>query len=304
MNALSTSKRKILLLIGATPFWGITPAAYSSKSTTQASPAINLDCIKQLQAIESDVQGRLGISALNTENGQLLEYRADERFPMASTSKFIIASAILHKSISEPDLLDKHIAYTEQDLVPWSPITEKQIKQGMSIEDLCYASMTLSDNTAANLLMRILGGPQAVTAYARSIGDYAFNLTRWEPDLNSAIPGDIRDTTTPAAMMMSLKRLALENTLLPNIQRLKLLYWLKMCATANDSTRAALPPRWIAGNKTGGGAYGTTNDIAFFCPPEQKPWAVALYFTQKDKDAKARKDVLVQATHIIINSLL
>lgn len=231
-----------------------------------------------------------------------IQYRANERFPLCSTFKFMIVSAVLKQSMISDDLLDQHITFTEEKLIPWSPITEKRTAEGMSVLELCAAALQHSDNTAANLLIRLLDGPEAVTRFARSIGDDAFRLDRWEPELNSAIPGDLRDTTTPAAMEKSLQRLALGDILAPELRE-QLQIWLKGNTTGKASIQAGVPKGWIVGDKTGSGSYGSTNDIAVLWPPQGAPVIVAIYFTQNEKDAPARRDVLAAATKALIGEL-
>ena len=166
--------------------------------------------------------------------------------------------------------MQQRIKYQQRDLVTYSPITEQHVKDGMTVAALCAAAMQYSDNTASNLLMKILGGPEAVTAFARSIGDRQFRLDRWETALNSSIPGDRRDTSTPNAMGQSLQRLALGNALEPHLQA-QLQAWLRGNTTGAARIRAGVPADWQVGDKTGTGDYGTANDIAVLWPPRRSP---------------------------------
>lgn len=257
---------------------------------------------KKLAQLEAASGGRIGLSALDTGTGKYVRYRADERFPFCSTFKAILASAVLKQSMTDDRLMDRHISYKKEDLVSWSPVTEKYVAGGMSVSELCAATLQTSDNTAANLLLELMGGPEAVTAFARSIGDDAFTLNRWETELNSAIPGDIRDTTTPAAMEKSLGLLVLGDVLGPP-QREQLQLWLQGNTTGAASIRAGVPQGWVVGDKTGSGSYGTTNDIAVLWPPNGAPVVLAIYFTQNEKDASARKDVLAEVTRLVVDEL-
>jgi beta-lactamase class A len=153
-----------------------------------------------LKVLESASGGRLGVSAINTANHAEIQYRQNERFPFCSTSKVMGVAAILQESTKKPNLLQQRIHYKQDDLVTYSPITEQHFRDGMTVGQLCEATLTASDNTAINLLMKILGGPKSVTLFARSIENYSFRLNRWEPDLNTAIPNDPRDTTSPMAI--------------------------------------------------------------------------------------------------------
>jgi beta-lactamase class A len=253
-------------------------------------------------ALENEMGGRLGISAINLANGKQTGHRAGERFPMCSTFKAIVAAAILQRSASDPSLLKRRVQYTEKDMVSHAPVTRPNIAKGMTVEELCAAMVQYSDNPAANLLMKILGGPEGVTAFARSIGDTAFRLDRWETELNSAIPGDPRDTTTPLAMMRSLQSLVLDNALAePQQQQLK--EWLVGNTTGGALIRAGTPAGWLVGDKTGGGAYGARNDIGVIWPGDQPPLVIAIYTAHDTKDAKYREDIIARATSAAITIL-
>jgi len=255
---------------------------------------------EKLAQLEVSVGGRIGISAINTANNTQLQYRAEERFPFCSTAKVMVVSAILKQSMTDSHFLQQKIMYKKEDLVVYSPITEKHLDEGMTISELGAATMTQSDNTAMNLLVKKLGGLKTITTFAHSIGDNAFRLDRWEPELNSAIPGDLRDTTTPAAMEKSLQQLAFGNAL-ASPQREQLQTWLKNNTTGNFRIRAGVPKDWLVGDKTGTGDYGTTNDIGIIWPPKCSPIVVAIYFTQSKKEATPRNDVIASAMQMLIN---
>ena len=257
---------------------------------------------KQLEVIEKELDGRLGVFALDTGSGAQLAYRAGERFPFCSTFKVIAASAILEKSVRVPGLLQQRIVYTKKDLVTYSPITEKHVGAGMTIAELCAAAIQYSDNTAANLLIANLGGTDAVTAFARSIGDTEFRLDRWETELNSAIPGDPRDTTTPMAMGRSLNRLTLGDALRTE-QRTQLCDWLLGNTTGATRIKAGLSADWKIGDKTGTGDYGTANDVGVVWPVGRAPVIVAIYTTRNGKDAAPRSDTIAAASRVVVDWL-
>lgn len=255
----------------------------------------------RLAELEKKMGGRLGVSALNTANAHRIDFRADERFPVCSTFKLILAGAILQHSVQDAALLQKTIRYSNSDLVAWSPLTEKHIANGMSIAALCAAALQYSDNTAANLLMKELGGPAAVTAYARGIGNTSFRLDRWETELNSAIPGDPRDTATPASMADSLRVLTLGDAL-PSSQRTQLNEWMLGNTTGAKRIQAGIPADWKVGDKTGTGAYGSANDIGILWPPGKKPIVLAIYHTQNEAQAEANNAIIAAAAHIVVAS--
>ncbi|APA89734.1 class A beta-lactamase (plasmid) [Paraburkholderia sprentiae WSM5005] len=291
----SSVRRALLLAVASVPFTGAcTLGSDSTRGFTEAQ--------RRLGALESATGGRLGVAALNTADGTQVQHRADERFPFCSTFKVMAASAILKRSETENGLRRQHIAYTKDELVAYSPITAEHAGTGMTVSELCAAALQHSDNTAGNLLIKMLGGPAAVTAFARSIGDDPFRLDRWETELNTAIPGDPRDTTTPAAMAGSLQRLALGDAL-GAPERAMLIEWMRGNTTGAAKIRAGVPAAWSVADKTGGGDYGTTNDIAVMWPPGKPPIVLAVYFTQPDKDAPVRNDVVATAARIVAETL-
>ncbi|MDQ2989258.1 MAG: class A beta-lactamase [Pseudomonadota bacterium] len=251
---------------------------------------------RDIQRIETASGGRLGVAAFDTGRQVQLSYRGEERFPMCSTFKVLASSSILARG---PALLSKRIHYTKADLVPYAPVTELHLVDGMTNAELCAAAVQRSDNAAANLLMKQLGGPAGVTAFARSLGDEMFRLDRWEPELNSATPGDPRDTTTPVAMMRTLQKLALGDTLAPAARKL-LVDWMLSSPTGTERIRAGVPAGWKVADKTGSGSHGSTNTIAVLYPPAKTPIVIAVYFTQSPKQ---RSDVVAAAARAVVAAL-
>lgn len=283
----------------------LTLSALSGVSDYGFATATDASLQIALQNIEQKYQGRLGLTAilakqeLDSTETQVLEYRGQERFPFCSTFKVLVASAILKRHEREPQLLKEVIKITEKDLVSWAPITEEYVGKSVSISRLCAAAIQHSDNTAANLLMKKLGGLEAINQWARTLGDQAFRLDRWETELNSAIPNDERDTTTPNAMARDLYQLCLGQAL-NSASRQQLNDWLIHNTTGNQRIRAALPPSWRVGDKTGTGAYGSTNDIAVIWPTAAPPFILAIYFTQAEVNSKARNEVMVEASKLVL----
>ncbi|WP_407918614.1 class A beta-lactamase [Solidesulfovibrio fructosivorans] len=268
-----------------------------------AAAAGDASLTRQIASLEQRAHGHLGVALLNASGALAFTYRGQERFPFCSTFKFLVAAAVLQKSLADPALLDTRIRYGEGDLLSYAPVTRKNVARGMTVAELCAAALQVSDNTAANLLIRQLGGTRAVNAFARSLGDTAFRLDHLEPDLNAAIPGDPHDTSTPEAMARSMREIALGKVLGP-AQRDRFVAWIKGNTTGDTSIRAGVPPGWTVGDKTGGGAYGTSNDVAVIWPPHGKPIVLAIYFTQQQKDAPARRDVLADAARLVVKHFL
>jgi beta-lactamase class A len=285
-------RRALMLALAYAPLARAADLLDNAPAATPVAPA------GQLARLEAASGGRLGVAAFNTADGRQLMQRADERFPMCSTFKMMASAAVLAK---EPALLKKRIQYEKSDLLPNSPVSGKHVADGMTMAELCEAAIQYSDNAAANLLMKQIGGPAAVTAYARSIGDTEFRLDRWETELNSAIPGDPRDTTTPGAMARSLQKLVLGDGL-PPAQRKQLKDWLLGNTTGATRIRAGVPADWPVADKTGAGAYGTVNDIAVLWPPGKAPIVLAVYLTQPGKDDKLRPEIHGEVAKIVIEA--
>ena len=256
----------------------------------------------KLAALEASSGGKLGISAINTGNHQRIQYRAEEHFPMGCTSKVIGVSAILKKSMTERELLKEKITYQKEDLTTWSPVTKNHLVDGMTVSELGAAAISLSDNTAMNLLAKKIGGPEGLNAFARSIGDEHFKLVHTWPEEAMASPHSLEYSTTPAAMEKSLQKLALGDVLAAP-QREMLLTWLKNNVTGNARIRAGVPKGWLVGDKTGTGFYyGSTSDIAIIWPPNCGPIVVAIYYSNSKKEAPKREDIIASATRILMNA--
>jgi beta-lactamase class A len=252
--------------------------------------------------LERRAGGRLGVAAWRRGGTQALAWRGDERFPFCSTAKVMVVGTVLTQASRTPGLLDERVRYRKADLVSWSPVTEQHVDAGMTIADLCAAALQVSDNSACNLLLDRIGGPAAVTAFARRIGDTAFRLDRRETELNSALPGDPRDTTTPRAMANSLEALLLEEALAPDARR-RLLDWMFANTTGKERIQAGVPAAWRVADKTGTGAYCTTNDVGIVFPPQGQPVIVAIYYTGSAPDAKSDSKVVADAAATVARAL-
>ncbi len=253
-----------------------------------------------IAAIEKRAGGRLGVAALDTQTGRRIAWRAGERFAMCSTFKLLAVAAVLKRVDEGKEQLDRWVPYGKADLGKfYAPVTKAHAADGgMHLQDLAAAAIEWSDNTAANLLLASLGGPAAYTRYARSLGDTVTRLDRIEPDLNTGIPGDPRDTTSPSAMMGDLQLLTLDNALSAP-SRARLTGWLADCKTASARIPAGLPKGWRSGNKTGTGDNNTTNDVAIIWPPGRKPILLSVYFTGSKAPAAACEAAIADVARIV-----
>jgi beta-lactamase class A len=252
-----------------------------------------------LAALESRNGGRLGVVVLDTGSQRGLGYRAEERFAMCSTHKFLTAAAILTMVDQGRMELGRRVPYGPADLLEYAPVTRKNVGDGfMTVDALCAAALQWSDNTAANLLLGLIGGPPGWTRYARSIGDGTSRLDRTEPALNSAIPGDPRDTTTPSAMARDLKSVLVGNVL-SDVSRKRLRDWMLGSKITDHLLRAGLPNGWQVGDKSGSGERGTRNDIGIILPADSAPMLVAVFYTGSTEPSASRDKVIADVGRII-----
>lgn len=244
-------------------------------------------------AIERRIGGRVGVCALNPDAGARLAHRLHERFAMCSSFKWLLGAQMLHLAEGAPDFLSQRLMFDESDLLEYAPATRPRVVDGrsgrtgaVSVEELAEAAVVLSDNTAANLLLEASGGPAAFTRFLSSNGDRFTRLDRTEPELNIVPPGDQRDTTTPDAMVRTMRRFLLGHVEageppLNAASREKLIAWMVESPTGRERLRAGLPPDWRVGDKTGAwtGEHNATNDLAIAWPPGRAPILIAVYLS-------------------------
>ncbi|MET4783188.1 class A beta-lactamase [Glaciihabitans sp. UYNi722] len=302
------SRRALLGVAVAASLAGCTPVATPSptrSSTPTPTPkptptpsAISLAA--PFGALEKEFDARLGVWALNTGSLLSTEYRSDERFAFCSTHKIFSAGAVLDKYTI--DELETVVQYTHSDLIANSPISEPNVATGMTLRALCDAAVRYSDNTAANLLFRDLGGPDALETFMRNMGDQVSDMSRIEAALSSAIPGDIRDTSTPRAWGADLQKIILGDVLPPEKHAI-LTDWMVRNTTGAGLIRATVPEGWNVGDKTGSGHYGARNDIAVLWPPKEKPLVLAIMTSRPGAADPYDDDLIARAADAVIKAL-
>lgn len=262
-------------LIGAACLLPVTRLHAASLTGEEALQAAE----KKLAALEKQYGGRLGVMVLDSETKAHFGRRVDERFAMCSSFKWLAAAYVLKRVDDGKDQLDRKVSYSEKDLLSYAPETKKHVSDGsMALGELCAAAVEWSDNTAANLVLASFGGPKALTQFLRASGDKVTRLDRNEPTLNTAIPGDPRDTTSPQAMVLNLQNLLLGN-LLSDSSRQQLTAWMANSQTGNKRLRAGLPDGWREGDKTGTGDHATANTVSIIWPSKGAPILAAVYYT-------------------------
>ncbi|MBB5706502.1 class A beta-lactamase [Sphingopyxis panaciterrulae] len=298
MTIASLSRRHLLSLVPAAGLagWALLSGCTPDASDAPAKEPQESDPIAgHLAGLERQSGGRLGVAFLDSASGRTTGHRTDERFALCSTFKWPLSAVVL-KAIDDGKLtLDRRIPYGKADLLPNSSVTESHVgKGGMTVGDLMEATITTSDNAAANLLLPLVGGPDAVTRQFRAWGDPVTRLDRLEPHLNRVGPDEVRDTTTPAAMAALLRTILLGDALSP-ASRTRLVDWGLATTTGTKRLRAGLPAGWRIGHKTGTaaapGMMNKYNDIAVAFPPQGAPLLIAAYYegpvatdTMRDED--------------------
>lgn len=237
---------------------------------------------KALKSIHNRIGGRLGVHVLDSQSGRRFGIDENSRYAMASTFKVALAASLLWQVDRKAFTLDHRLVVAKSDLVSNSPGVEVKLMAGaeaMTVRDLIAAAVTQSDNAATNVLLRAIGGPSALTEFFRTIGDTTTRLDRYELELNSNVPDDTRDTTTPRAMVDSLLAI-FTREVLTLASRALLIDWMSASRTGLERVRAGLPKSWNAGDKTGSGANGAINDIVIGYPPERRPIFIAVYMSE------------------------
>jgi beta-lactamase class A len=262
------------------------------------------ETLAELEAIHGRIGGRLGVYVMKTQSARLrqtweLAYHAHERFAMCSTFKLLLAGAILARVEDGALTLEQKVPLSEADMISHAPVTASRVAEGsISVGELCAAVIEVSDNPAANLLLRLIDGPAGLTRYLRGIGDSVTRLDRYELDLNTNLPGDPRDTTTPHAMVGSMQTL-LTGDVLNEESRAHLIRWLRGSKTGLGRIRAGLPADWQAGDKTGTGANGAANDVVVAWPTASSIVTAAVYMSES-KESRAT----LERAHADIGSVI
>jgi beta-lactamase class A len=254
--------------------------------------------LARIAALEKAHGGRLGVAILDTATGRRINHRGEERFPMCSTFKLLAVAGVLARVDRGEESLARRIEFAKADLVSYSPVTEKRTgAPGMTLAEICEAAITLSDNTAGNLLLDRIGGPAGLTAFARSLGDDITRLDRHETILNEAIPGDPRDTTTPAAMLRDMQAVLVGDAL-SAASRAQLVAWLEATRTGDTRLRAGFPRDWRVGDKTGTSNNAVFNDVAIAWPPGRAPVLVTAYYAESPADDDTANAVIAEVGRI------
>ncbi|WP_167305409.1 class A beta-lactamase [Saccharomonospora piscinae] len=275
MNSGDGLSRRALLAgaaAGAVTF-GL-PATAVAESTSAWRPGREPRVDAEFAKLERTYERRIGVLATNMRTGQSLEHRPDERFPICSVFKVLLAAQVLRDL--PVSVMDRRLTWSTDELVINSPVTEQTVRNGLTVAQLAEATVTVSDNTAANVLMREFGGPAAVTGFARSLGDRVTRVDRWEPEMSTGTPGDERDTTSARAIARTYAALVLGRAL-DESARKRLRTWMLANRTAGPVFGSGVPANWTLADKTGSGWYGVRNDVGITWTPDGSPLVIAAF---------------------------
>nr|WP_221637206.1 class A beta-lactamase [Listeria rocourtiae] len=286
-----------VLTLALVPFSAHPEKAMAKEETTVKKAP---DTTTQLKNLEKKYQATLGVYAIDSGSGETFAHNGNQRFAFASTVKALLGGVLL-KNLSW-DELNQIIKYTKDDLVSYSPITEKHVDTGMSLKDIIAAAIQYSDNTAANLMFKQFGGPKGFESQLRELGDKVTDSSRLEPDLTTAIPGDIRDTSTPKAIAETFKKLLLDRKIAPD----KLKFYNEILtgnATGEELIRAGIPSNVKVGDKSGAASFGTRNDIAVLYPPHRAPIILVVFSNKANEDDEYDNALIADAARVMSNHL-
>lgn len=292
----------LVLVVATVPLagWSMTTDNLSDKHVKAVEKIPTPQLHRKFAELENKYDARLGVYAIDTGTNRKVSYRPQERFAYASTYKALAAGALLHQySI---DQLDELVTYNSEDIVSYSPVTQLHIDTGMTLREVAEAAVRYSDNTAGNLLLEKLGGPKVFETALRKIGDNITQVDRYETELNSAVPGDARDTSTAKALATSLQAFAVSD-LIPTEKRTILTDWMRGNATGDALIRAGAPTGWEVADKSGAGSYGTRNDIAVVWPPNRAPIVIAVLSSRETQNATYDNALIAEAAKVALNSL-
>jgi beta-lactamase class A len=293
------SRRHVLL--GGLTLAAVATSAPHPASAEPAQPPTSVDAL--IQGLEQQHNAAIGLFATNLISGKTVAHRAQDPFAMCSTFKGYASARVLQMAQHGELSLDDTMFVDPAGILPNSPVTGPRAGGEMTLAELCQAALQRSDNAAANILLNRIGGPPAITAFARSIGDQRSRLDRWEIELNSAIPGDLRDTSAPEALGGGYRALLEGDVLAPPGRRL-LEDWMR--ANQTSSMRAGLPPGWTSADKTGGGDYGTTNDVGIASGPDGQRVLLAIMTRSRanDPNAESMRPLIGELTTLVMPTLL
>ncbi|WP_419831642.1 class A beta-lactamase [Endozoicomonas atrinae] len=282
------TKRSLFFSLVAFPLFFLSPYAL-------AHPVSEL-----ISDLENRYGGQIGVAVLDTSDQSLWHYQGNTRFPLMSTFKTLACAKLLADVDQQKQKLTTESLIERESLVTYSPVTESLVGQKITLEQACEATMSTSDNTAANLVLASIGGPQKLTDFLRSAGDSITRLDRIEPELNESHPGDNRDTTTPLAITNTLNQLILGNTL-SDVSRAQLKTWMMGNQVADNLLRSVLPEGWSIADRSGAGGHGSRGITTIVWSKKRLPLIISIYMTGTNASFEERNQVIVKTGQAVFH---
>lgn len=257
---------------------------------------------KKIEKIEKKLGATIGVSVYERDTKNTWSYKGNEHFPLMSTFKTFACAALLSDVDAGKVKLGKPVEIKQDMLVTYSPVTEKYVGKEFTLRDACVAAMTMSDNTAANIVLDNIGGPKGLTRFMLRIGDNHTRLDRMEPTLNEAVPGDMRDTTTPDAITLSLNKILFEDVLTEHSKK-QLKQWMMDNKVSDGLVRSVLPEGWKIADRSGAGGFGSRGITAVIWSETRPPVILSIYLSQTDASFDSRNQAIAEIGKEIISSL-
>ncbi len=256
----------------------ITMAMGTASLTFSAMSVASTNIDSAIKQAEQQLGAKVGVSVLNANGDSLYGYNSDQRFPLMSTFKTLACAKLLHDNQITKGMMDKTYPVTAEAILDYAPVFKDKVGTEVSLKDACFATMTTSDNSAANFVLAHIGGAEGVTKFLIDNGDNVTRLDRIEPLLNEATPGDKRDTTTPYAMNETITKLVLGDALNP-ASKAQLTEWMKANKVSNGLFRSVLPQGWVIADRSGAGGYGSRGITAVVWNEQKQPLVISVYLT-------------------------
>lgn len=256
---------------------------------------------KKIEEIEHQLDVRVGVSIYDVAANDKWSYNGDSNFPLMSTFKTLACAKLLADVEKGVESFETSVVINASSLISWSPVTEKLVDQTFTLKQACAATMIMSDNTAANIVLAGINGPKALTQFLRSIGDNVTRLDRIEPDLNEALDGDERDTTTPNAIVVTLHKL-LFGTVLSQASKAQLKQWMMDTKVSDSLLRSVLPESWSIADRSGAGGYGSRGITAVVWSEKRSPIIISIYLTQTDASFAQRNNAIADIGQVIFSA--
>lgn len=247
------------------------------------------DLRKQLHSITNSYKATIGVGIVHVENGDTLTINNDHKFPMQSVYKFPQALYVLHLVDKHKLSLSQKVHVSKEDVEPptWSPLKKKYPDGNVdvTIAELLYYSVSMSDNVACDLLFKVIKGPKEVTGYIRSLGFDDIRLINTEHQMHSDMSLQFKNSSSPLSMSKLLTGFY-KNQYLSDSSYLFLKHLMTASFNSFKRIKGLLPPTVEVAHKTGTGGEDSNyirsacNDVGIITLPDGKHIALTLFVSR------------------------